>query len=103
MRRHAALLLCSQLAAASALAQGVPHYNIDEICEAAKANPIGSAENAYDECMRDETTSRNAIEKQWDGFSVNSRAICVPVEASPSISSYTSVLTCLQEENSKGQ
>lgn len=102
MRQYAALLLCSQLAAAPAFAQALPHYNIKEICDAAKANPIGPAQKAYEECMLDETNSRKALEQQWDGYSASSRAICVPIESSPSITSFTSILTCLQEENSKG-
>jgi len=101
MNWRAVPLLCLPLAASPALAQGAPHYSIEKICEAAKADPIGSATSAYDDCMRDETRAREQIEKQWNRFSAQSRETCVPLEESESTSSYTYVLTCLQEENSE--
>lgn len=101
MRRYAVLLTCSAFATSGALAQSVPRYNIDKICDAARANPIGSPETAYEECIRDETHARQQLEEHWDSFSAQSQETCVPMEASPSTSSYTYVLTCLQEENSK--
>jgi hypothetical protein len=80
-----------------AVADQIPAFDIARSCKfdtAATPGPPG--DQAFKNCVNDESDARKQLVSQWSKFSASSKAECIPLERIGDDPSYVSLLTCLQ-------
>jgi hypothetical protein len=79
------------------VAEGVPALNVEPGCRAAaKMGDSLSLDTSLRQCLADEKTARDELEKQWTQFSPALRERCVATTETAGNPSYVEVLVCLQ-------
>lgn len=96
VRLAGAMLLL--LASPAAWAQGVPRFDITAMCRAAPRLEA-SDQDTYQRCVRDETSARDQLERQWASFDAGQREMCAQETNVGGAPSYVDVLTCIQMAN----
>jgi hypothetical protein len=95
-----ALALAVQLTAA--LADGVPHYNLEPLCRGIAQQggmsllPNQSPKKDYKSCIASEMKVRHQLAKLWPTFKASNKANCIGENSAGGLSSYTGLLSCLQ-------
>jgi hypothetical protein len=80
-----------------AVADTVPSLNVDPGCRAAAKMGDGlSLDATLRQCLADEKSARDELEKQWTQFSPALRERCVATTQTGGGPSYVEVLVCLQ-------
>jgi hypothetical protein len=94
------LALVAQLTVA--IADGVPHYNLEPLCRGIAQQggmsllPNQSGRKDYKNCMTSETAVRRQLVKQWPTFKASNKANCIGENSAGGLPSYTGLLSCLQ-------
>jgi len=79
------------------IADGVPALNVEPGCRAAaKMGDSLSLDTSLRQCLADEKSARDELEKQWTQFSPGLRKRCVATSETAGNPSYVEVLVCLQ-------
>jgi hypothetical protein len=79
------------------VADGVPALNVESGCRAAaKMGDSLSLDTSLRQCLADEKSARDELEKQWTQFSPVLREHCVATTKTGGNPSYVEVLVCLQ-------
>jgi len=95
-----ALALVAQLTVA--VADGVPHYNLEPLCRGIAQQggmsllPGQSGRKDYKSCMTSEMGVRRQLVKQWPTFKASNKANCIGENSAGGLPSYTGLLSCLQ-------
>jgi hypothetical protein len=85
------------LAGTLLIADGVPALNVEPGCRAAaKMGDSLSLDTSLRQCLADEKSARDELEKQWTQFSPALRQRCVATTETGGNPSYVEVLVCLQ-------
>lgn len=80
-----------------AVADNVPTLNVEPGCRAAaKMGDSLSLDATLRQCLADEKSARNQLEKQWTQFSPALRQRCIATTETGGDPSYVEVLVCLQ-------
>jgi hypothetical protein len=74
---------------------GVPHFDIEHTCRAARSYAGTDKEGAYKGCLKDEADAREQLAQKWTSFKSADRSECVLQGAEP-MPSYVELLTCLE-------
>jgi hypothetical protein len=94
------LALVAQLTVA--IADGVPHYNLEPLCRGIaqqggmSLEPNQSGRKDYKSCMKSEMAVRRQLVKQWPTFKASNKANCIGESSAGGLPSYTGLLSCLQ-------
>jgi hypothetical protein len=92
-----ALLLALGGSLLSPVADKVPALDIESSCRAAaKMGDSLSLDATLRQCLADEKSARDALEKQWTQFPAALRQRCVTTTDTGGDPSYVEVLVCLQ-------
>ena len=78
------------------VADGVPALNVESGCRAAAKMGGLSLDTNLRQCLADEKSARDELEKQWTQFSPALRDRCVATTETGGNPSYVEVLVCLQ-------
>ncbi|HXL48552.1 MAG TPA: hypothetical protein VN975_07155 [Xanthobacteraceae bacterium] len=79
------------------VAEGVPALNVEPGCRAAaKMGDSLSLDTSLRQCLADEKSARDELEKEWTQFSPALRERCVATTETGGNPSYVEVLVCLQ-------
>jgi hypothetical protein len=79
------------------VADGVPALNVESGCRAAaKMGDSLSLDTSLRQCLSDEKSARDELEKQWTQFPPALRERCVATTETGGNPSYVEVLVCLQ-------
>jgi hypothetical protein len=79
------------------VADGVPTLNIESGCRAAaKMGDSLSLDTTLRQCLADEKSAHDELEKQWTQFPLALRQRCVATTETGGDPSYVEVLVCLQ-------
>jgi len=85
------------LGGALLVADGVPTLDIEAGCRAAaKMGDSLSLDESLRQCLSDERSARNELDKQWSQFPLALRQRCVATTETGGDPSYVEVLVCLQ-------
>ena len=85
------------LGGALLVADGVPTLDIEAGCRAAAKMGDGlSLDESLRQCLSDERSARNELDKQWSQFPPALRQRCVATTETGGDPSYVEVLVCLQ-------
>jgi len=80
-----------------AVADAVPSLNVEPSCQAAaKMGDALSLDATRRQCLADEKSAHDELEKQWTQFSSALRERCLATTESGGGPSYVEVLVCLQ-------
>jgi hypothetical protein len=80
-----------------AAADNLPPLNVEAGCRAAaKMGDSLSLDTSLRQCLADETSARDQLEKQWSQYSPALRQRCVATTETGGDPSYVEVLVCLQ-------
>lgn len=83
------------------LANGAPNLSIPSICSSARDAALQEdKKGSYDACVRDETSARDTLRKQWSQFPATIHRDCT--FSAGVTESYVEMLTCMQMESGKG-
>jgi hypothetical protein len=74
---------------------GVPHFDIEHTCRAARSYAGADKEVAYKGCLKDEADAREQLAQKWTSFKSADRSDCV-LQGSEPMPSYVELLTCLE-------
>jgi hypothetical protein len=87
-----------------AVADRVPTLNVEPSCRAAaKMGDSLSLDMTLRQCLADEKSARDQLEKQWTQFAPTLRERCVTTTQTGGDPSYVEVLVCLQMGRDAGQ
>ena len=79
------------------VADAVPTLDVEAGCRAAaKMGDSLSLDESLRQCLSDERTARNELDKQWSQFPLALRQRCVATTETGGDPSYVEVLVCLQ-------
>jgi hypothetical protein len=80
-----------------AVADNVPSLNVEPACRAAaKMGDSLSLDTTLRQCLADEKSARDQLEKEWTQFTPALRQRCVATTQTGGDPSYVEVLVCLQ-------
>jgi hypothetical protein len=102
-----ALALVAQLTVA--IADGVPHYNLEPLCRGIAQQggmsllPNQSPKKDYRSCIASELKVRHQLVKLWPTFKAANKANCIGENSTGGLSSYTGLLSCLQMAQEAGK
>ena len=87
-----------------AVADNVPSLNVEPACRAAaKMGDSLSLDTTLRQCLADEKSARDQLEKEWTQFAPALRQRCVATTQTGGDPSYVEVLVCLQMGRDAGQ
>src|SRR5262245_2539624 len=90
-------VLLAALGGTLLIADGLPALNVESGCRAAaKMGDSLSLDTSLRQCLADEKSARDELEKQWTQFSPALRERCVATTETAGNPSYVEVLVCLQ-------
>jgi predicted acylesterase/phospholipase RssA len=90
-------VLLAALGGTLLIADGLPALNVESGCRAAaKMGGSLSLDTSLRQCLADEKSARDELEKQWTQFSLVLRERCVATTETAGNPSYVEVLVCLQ-------
>jgi hypothetical protein len=78
------------------VADGVPNFNFEPGCRAARADDPGVLAQTVNNCIAEERKAHETLNQQWTQFSSRNREHCSQEAAYGSSPSYVELLTCLQ-------
>jgi hypothetical protein len=78
-----------------AVADPVPHLNVQPSCRAAASGNIGIKQD-MSVCLDDENNAREQIVKEWGQFAPADRTSCTRLSNTGGAPTYTELLTCLE-------
>jgi hypothetical protein len=88
--------------ATQATAQGPPSFKIEQGCREVSSGP--NKLTILDECMEDEKSARDELEKSWETFVASDRRVCLEETTSDGTPSYVELLECINiARNAGGQ
>ena len=86
------------------VADNVPSLNVEPACRAAaKMGDSLSLDTTLRQCLADEKSARDQLEKEWTQFTPALRQRCVATTQTGGDPSYVEVLVCLQMGRDAGQ
>jgi hypothetical protein len=87
-----------------AVADTLPSLNVEPACRAAaKMGDSLSLDMTLRQCLADEKSARDHLEKEWTQFAPNLRQRCVATTQTGGDPSYVEVLVCLQMGRDAGK
>src|ERR1700752_1953926 len=90
-------VLLAALGGTLLIADGLPALNVESGCRAAaKMGDRLSLDATLRQCLADENSARDELEKQWTQFPLALRQRCVTTTETGGDPSYVEVLVCLQ-------
>ena len=90
----AAGLIAGLLPPVPARAEVMPRYDVQRACRGAAEAAVSPGRTSQS-CENDETSARDALDKQWSGYPDADRARCVRASSLGGPASYVDLLTCL--------
>ena len=90
------------LAQQTAVADAVPHFNLEPTCRGIaqqrglSLEPNQNFQQSFVSCMKSEMAVRRRLVKQWSTFRASDRANCIGESDAGGLASYSDLLTCLQ-------
>jgi hypothetical protein len=78
---------------AIAVSDAVPVFNVEPTCRGGMDRP--GQTKLYEQCLRDESEARGALQASWTKYPAGDRATCTAT-AQIGVQSYVELLTCLQ-------
>lgn len=87
-------LIVGLLPAVPARADTLPRYDVQRACRGAAEAAVSPGRTSQS-CENDETSARDALDKQWSDYPDADRARCVRASSLGGPASYVDLLTCL--------
>ena len=87
-------LIVSLLPVAAARADTMPRYDVQRACRGAAEAAVSPGRTSQS-CENDETSARDALDKQWSDYPDADRVRCVRASSLGGPASYVDLLTCL--------
>jgi hypothetical protein len=82
-----------------ALALTMPTTNLNSTCQGAKVGALPGEDqtSAFQNCLQDERTARDALKQKWGHYSASARETCA--EPKDVTFSYVELLTCMEMQS----